>query len=184
MNADFKFQLCQLYKSISVPVLDTMKQAQFILSLPLSTTLKPGQNVWKKIFEYPWKEMAAGKSRMNTRIWSMTGFILSLYPPVLIFPSLKSTQPETWKWVQKEETSGEALSYLWLQDWEKECLMLRGRVEISLQFFSVSSFSYAQAPSNPVVGEQVAAAVTGTSKNENSERELSSLFYGATVPGG
>lgn len=62
--------------------------------------------------------------------------------------------------------------------------MLRGSVEISLQFFSVSLFSCAQAPSNLVVVEEVAAAVTGTSKNENSERELSSLFYGATVPGG
>lgn len=174
-----------------------MKQAQCILSLPPSTTLKPGQNVWKKNIWIPLKGNGSRKIKnehQNLKYdWIYIEFISTRFdisqPEVNATRNMKmssergnfrrspllSLAPRLGKGMPNAQRGCGNL--LCIVKWHHMSLILR-------LFFSVSSFSYAQAPSNPVVVEQVAAAVTGTSKNENSERELSSLFYGATVPGG
>lgn len=133
----------------------------------------------EELFENPEKAIIVGRSGMSSRIWIK--FVLSLpFPPTLPSPNLRSTHPETLKWTQIDRAPEEPL-YHWLQDWEKELLMLKGNEEISPQLFSFCFYSLVlQSPGHLVL---VAGALTGTSKNKNTEKEHF-LFYGATVSRG
>ena len=106
-----------------------MQQAQLHLSLALNITLKPGQNVGAHIWKH-WKGNNSRQIRNEQQAlkydWFCIEFSISL---PLVSPNLKSTQPETWKWSQREGASGEGL-YLWLQDWEKELPMFRWSVDM------------------------------------------------------
>lgn len=84
--------------------------------------------MYEQIFENPETETVVGRLAMSTRIWSMTGYLLSLSFPSPPLPfdisQPEVNTPETWNLTQTEGAEGEAL-YPWLQDWEKECLMFR-----------------------------------------------------------